>query len=147
MGEIQKRPVGRPKGSTTKKTNLSKGGGVSIMQFDKQIENAPICRTNAQYDIVQWGSKNLYPFDLINLYNTSVTHRACIDFATNAIIGEGIDWEKIGIKSGDIPNPNYSMSWNQFIRALSFELCLYSGFAFQVIKNKDNKTYSFFHSL
>ena len=136
--------MGRKLGSKNKPKIPQNRGGVSIMQFDKQIENAPICRTNAQYDIVQWGSKNLYPFDLINLYNTSVTHRACIDFATNAIIGEGIDWDKIGIKNDDIPNPNYSMSWNQFIRALSFELCLYSGFAFQVIKNKDNKTYSFF---
>ena len=138
MAEIAKKR-GRPAGSTKKPQNR---GGVAIMQFEKQIENAPICRTNAQYDIVQWGSKNSYPFDLVNLYNTSVTHRACIDFATNAIIGEGIDWEKMGIKNGDIPNPNYSMSWNQFIKALSFELCLYSGFAFQVIKNKDNKTYN-----
>lgn len=140
--------MGRTKGSLNKSTITKmqsvKGNNVSIMKFDKQIENAPICKTNAQYDIVQFGSKNLYPYDLINLYNTSVTHKACCDFATNAICGEGIDWDAMKIKNGDIPNPNYSMGWNEFIRALAFDFNLYSAFAFQIIKNKDNKTYSFF---
>ena len=60
--------MGRKLGSKNKPKIPQNRNGVSIMQFDKQIENAPICRTNAQYDIVQWGSKNLYHFDLINLY-------------------------------------------------------------------------------
>ena len=78
------------------------------------------------------------------MYNTSITHRSCIDYACNAICGDGIDWEQMQMKNGDVPNPNYSMSWNEFIRALAFDWCLYSAFAFQVVKNKDNKTYSFF---
>ena len=39
MAEIQKRPVGRPKGSTTKKANLSKGGGVYLTNLEKQIDD------------------------------------------------------------------------------------------------------------
>lgn len=142
--------MGRKLGSLNKSTiekmqqAQARKNGVYVTKLEKQIENAPICRTNVLYNIVQWGSKNLYPFDLINLYNTSVTHRACIDFSTNAIIGDGLDWEKMKMKNGDIPNPNYSMSWNDFIRALAFDYCLYSAFSFQIIKNKDNKTYSFF---
>lgn len=122
----------------------SKGGGVSIMHFDKQIENSAIVRPNAQYGIMNFGVDNLYPYKLINLYNTSVTHKACCDFSTNAIVGEGIDWETMQVKNGDIPNPNYSMGWNEFIRSLAFDFSLYSAFAFQVIRNKDGRTYSFF---
>ena len=59
--------MGRTLGSKNRPKTPQNRGGVAIMQFDKQIENAPICRTNAQYDIVQWGSKNLYPFDASNL--------------------------------------------------------------------------------
>lgn len=142
--------MSRPKGSLNKSTILAmqqekvKKNGVYTMNFEKQISNAPITKANAQYGIINYGIKNDYPFRLIDLYNTSVTHRACIDFAANAIVGDGIDWDSMKIKNGDIPNPNYTMGWNDFIRALAFDYCLYSSFAFQVIKNKDNKTYSFF---
>lgn len=134
--------MGRPKGSKNiKKYN---GGGLEVLKFEKQIENAPITNVNVVYDIVQYGNRNDYPFKLISLYNTSVTHKACIDFATNAIVGEGIDWEKMNIDDSEMTTPNYSMSWNEFIKALAFDYCLYSAFAFQIIKNKDDKTYSFF---
>ncbi len=133
--------MARTKGALNKpKTN----GGLYTINLEKQIENAPITRFNAQYDIISYGIKNTYPFDLISLYNTSVTHKACIDFATNAIVGEGIDWEKMQFNSEDMQTPNYSMSWNEFIKALAFDFSLYSAFSFQIIKNRDNKTYSFF---
>lgn len=142
--------MSRPKGSLNKTTILkmqqqnSKGGGVRVMNFDKQIENSAIVRPNALYGIMNFGVDNLYPYKLINLYNTSVTHKACCDFMTNAVVGEGIDWETMQVKNGDIPNPNYSMGWNEFIRALAFDFSLYSSFAFQIIRNKDGRTYSFF---
>lgn len=142
--------MGRKLGSLNKSTiakmqaQASKGGGVSIMHFDKQIENSAIVRPNALYGIMNFGVDNLYPYKLINLYNTSVTHKACCDFSTNAIVGEGIDWETMQVKNGDIPNPNYSMGWNEFIRSLAFDFSLYSSFAFQIIRNKDGRTYSFF---
>lgn len=147
MEEKAKR--GRPKGSLNKATLAAmamhqNNGGLAVMKFDKQIQNAPVTKSNALYGIINYGQSNDYPYKLIDLYNTSVTHKACADFATNAIVGEGIDWDAMKVKNGDIPNPNYSMGWNEFIRALAFDFSLYSAFAFQVIKNKDNKTYSFF---
>lgn len=141
MAEAKKR--GRPVGSKKSKMNMSKGN-VNIMKLEKQIQNAPVTKFNALYGIINYGQDNCYPYKLIDLYNTSVTHRSCIDYACNAIVGDGIDWEQMNMKNGDVPNPNYSMSWDQFIRALAFDFCLYSAFAFQVIRNKDGKTYSFF---
>lgn len=132
---------GRPVGAI----NKPKSSTLKVLNFDKQIENAPVVKKNQQYNIIQYGSKNLYPFDLISLYNTSVTMKACVDFATNAIVGEGVDIEAMKLKDGDLQNPNYYTGWNEFIRALAFDFTLYSAFAFQIIKNKDGKTYSFFH--
>lgn len=131
----------RTKGSLNKPKITS---GLEVIQFEKQIQGAPITSQNSQYGIINFGLKNDYPYRLIDLYNTSVTHRACVDFATNAIVGEGIDWEKMKINGDDMQTPNYSMSWNEFIKALAFDYSLYSAFSFQIIKNRDNKTYSFF---
>ena len=132
---------GRPLGSK----NIPKtGNNVQVLKFEKQIAGAPINSFNAQYDIINYGRSNDYPYQLIDLYNTSVTHKACIDFAVNAIVGEGVDWEKMNVRYEDMLTPNYYMSWNEFIKAMAFDFCLYNAFAFQIIKNKDNKTYSFF---
>lgn len=133
--------MGRKLGSK----NIPKtGNNLQVLKFDKQIAGAPINSYNALYDIRNYGLKNDYPYQLIDLYNTSVTHKACVDFATNAIVGEGIDWGKMNVDSSTMLTPNYSMSWNEFIKAMAFDFSLYSAFAFQIIKNKDNKTYSFF---
>lgn len=133
--------MARTKGAVNKPKYNS---GLEVIKLEKQIANAPITNTNSQYGIINYGIKNDYPYKLIDLYNTSVTMRACIDFMTNAVVGEGIDWEKMQVNYTDMQTPNYSMSWNEFIRALAFDYSLYSAFAFQIIKNKDNKTYSFF---
>lgn len=140
MAEIAKKR-GRPVGS---KNVPKQSGGLYVTNLEKQIEGAPITNSNAMYGIVNYGLKNDYPFKLIDLYNNSVTHRACIDFATNAIVGEGIDWEKMNYNYEDMQTPNYYMSWNEFIKAMAFDFSLYSAFAFQIVMNKDRKTYSFF---
>ena len=119
-------------------------GGLNVINFEKQIENSPLTKVNTMYNIINYGRKNDYPFELISLYNTSVTHKACITFCTNAIVGDGIDWEKMKLNPTDMQTPNYSMGWNEFIKALAFDFALYNAFAFQIIKNKDNKTYSFY---
>ena len=98
MEEIKRR--GRPKGSLNKPKTPQNRNGVYLTKFEKQIANAPITKYNAQYNIIQYGVDNLYPYKLINLYNTSITHRSCIDYATNAIVGEGVDWDAMKIKNG-----------------------------------------------
>lgn len=137
--------MSRPIGSKNKPKVPQNRGGISVMHFQKEIENAPLIRYNTQYNIYNYGSKNLYPFDLISLYNTSITMKSCVDFMTAALVGEGIDWESMKIDEKKIQSPNYSTSWFSFIKSLCFDMSLYSAFSFQVIRNKDGKTYSFFH--
>lgn len=143
--------MSRPKGSLNRSTiermsrENRKGGNVQIMNFEKTIENAPIIKYDAQYNIYTYGWKNLYPFDLISLYNTSVTMKSCVDFMTAALAGEGIAWDEMNEDEKNIQAPNYYTSWFSFIKSLCFDMSLYSAFAFQVIRNKDGRTYSFFH--
>lgn len=137
--------MSRPIGSKNKPKVPQNRGGLFVTKFQKQIENAPITRYNAQYNIIQYGARNLYPYDLISLYNTSVTMKSCIDFMATALAGEGINWEEMNENEKNIQTPNYHTSWFSFIKSLCFDMSLYSAFAFQVIKNRDNKTYSFFH--
>lgn len=133
--------MSRPKGSKNKPKY--RGSNVQILNFDKQIANSPVTKTNTMYGIVNYGEKNDYPYRLLDLYNTSVTMRACVDFSKNAIIGEGIDWEAINIE--DAPNPNYYTSWTTFLSELAYDFVMFDAFAFQIIMNKDKKTFSFFH--
>ena len=114
--------------------------GVYNLNFDKQIENAPIVK-NSQRGWINYGRRNDYPFQLLNLYASSVTHRAAVDFAVNSIVGNGVDYEKMG----DIPSPNYTEDWDSFLRKISLDFILYGSFAFQICKNRDGKTYSVFH--
>lgn len=110
------------------------------LNFDKQIENAPIVK-NSNRGWIAYGRRNDYPFQLLNLYSSSVTHRAAVDFAVNSIVGNGVDYEKMG----DIPSPNYAETWDSFLRKIALDYILYGSFSFQIIKNKDNKTYSIYH--
>lgn len=116
---------------------------VFTMNFEKQIADAPVTRCrNGQW--VSFGKDNKYPYHLLGLYNTSPTLRACINFAVQAVIGDGIDWNAMQIDGGQI-RPNYQYSWPDFIRRISLDYFLYGSYAFQIIKNRDNKTYSFYH--
>lgn len=130
---------GRPKGSKNKPKSEKLSSSTYSIKFEKQILGAPIMRQNMSDNIINWGVRNDYPLRLDELYIGSVTHKSCIDFAVNAIVGGGVEVDM------EVPQPNYHTSWNEFIRAITFDYCLYGGFAFQIIKNKDGKTYSFFN--
>lgn len=132
--------MARPLGSKNKPKNSN---SIATIQLTKQFENAPKI-SKSSYSWIKWGELNSYPYDLLSLYNTSVSHRACIDFAVNAICGQGIDYDSLNVSSDALLTPNPNMSWDAFARALAFDFCMYNAFAFQIIKNKDNKTFSFF---
>ena len=139
----------RPKGSLNKATieriNANKPkAGVYTIELEKQIEGSAICKENMANSIINWGKKNDYPYRLIDLYNTSITHKACIDFSTNVIVGDGLDYEAMGVTSEELGSPNYQMSWLQFIKALSFDYSLYGGFAFQIIRSRGGNQYFYY---
>lgn len=135
--------MARPKGSK----NKIKQNGVNAFtlqtNFEKQIEGAPINR-NSNRGWINWGQRNDYPLRLSELYYNSIIHKSCIDFAVDSIIGDGVDYEKMNI-NGSETVPNYTQTWDDFVKCLALDYVLYGSYAFQIIKNKDGKTYSFYH--
>lgn len=121
---------------------MIKSGKINV-NLSKDIEGTAKVRQNPR-GWMQWGIKNDYPKQLAYLYYNSPTHRAAIEFAVSAIIGQGVDYSKFDINQEEIV-PNFGENWDTFIYKISLDYILYGSFAFQIIMNKDKKTYSFYH--
>lgn len=134
MNEIKR--SGRKPGSLNKVKKLGDNSVMLNINMEKQIPNAPTCRLNPQ-GFINWGTINDFPQLLTGLYYSSSTHKSCVDFLVTAICGESVDTDSM--------MPNYGETWDSFINKLAMDLVLFGGYSFQVIMNKDGKTYSFFH--
>lgn len=139
MAEIAKKR-GRPVGSTKK--NPTKNG-VYLTELQKQIEGSAVTRKSS-FGWVNWGARNNYPNLLLDLFNQSPTHRSAVNFAVQSILGNGVDFEQMGL-NGDEVVPNYAQTWDEVIKSLALDYILYGSYAIQIILNKDGKTFSFWH--
>lgn len=134
--------MSRPVGSKNK-PKIQKNSGVFLTNFEKQIEGSAVTRKNS-LGWVNWGLKNNYPNLLLDLFNQSPTHRSAVNFAVQSILGNGVDFEQMGI-NGDEVVPNYAQTWDEVIKSLATDYILYGSYALQIIMNKDGKTFSFWH--
>lgn len=133
----------RKKAESSIKTPKSGSNSMTVMKFDKQILGTAVCK-NSNRGWVNWGSRNDYPNLLLNLYANSPTHAACIHFEVQSIIGGGVDYEQMKVDGSQL-QPNYQQNWDELIRSIATDYALYGSFAIQIIKNKDGKTFSFWH--
>lgn len=124
--------------------NKPKSSNIVTLNFEKYVDGQAVTKQNQLWDVVNWGAKNNYPILLLDLYSQSPTHHAAIDFGVNAIVGEGIDYEAMKLDGSQVV-PNYQQTWEDLIRSLSLDYMLYGSYALEIIKNKDNKTFSFYH--
>ena len=131
--------MGRPKGSLNKRDN----GSLFLTKFEKQVCGSAITRPSSR-GWINWGLRNDYPILLLDLYNQSPTHRACVNFAVQSIVGDGVDFDAMKL-DGSATVPNYKDTWDDLIRDISLDYILYGSYAIEIIKNKDNKTFSYWH--
>lgn len=131
---------GRPKGSIKKEPIAT-----YLLQtnFEKQMEGAPINR-NSNRGWVNWGNRNDYPIKLSELYFNSIVHKSCVDFGVTAILGDGIDYQAMNMNETEVM-PNNLQTWDELIRCLALDYILYGSYAFQIIRNKDGRTFSYYH--
>ena len=134
--------MSRPIGSKNK-PKIQKNSGVFLTNLEKQIEGSAVTRKNS-LGWVNWGIKNNYPNLLLDLFNQSPTHRSACNFAIMSILGNGVDYEQMGV-NGDEVIPNYAQSWDEVIKSLATDYIIYGSYALQIIMNKDGKTFSFWH--
>ncbi|MEE3416093.1 MAG: hypothetical protein VZR53_12075 [Prevotella sp.] len=131
---------GRPAGSLNKPKTT---GSIFVTRFEKQIEGSAVTQKNTM-GWINWGQKNNYANLLLDLYNQSPTHRACINFGVQSIVGNGVDLDAMQVDGTQVV-PNYTESWDQIIRNISLDYMLYGSYGIEVIRNKDGKTFSFWH--
>lgn len=132
MANTIKKGPGRPAGSK----NKPKPTNNLVITMERQIPNAPNCLINPM-GWINWGDRNDFPQLLTGLYYSSSTHKSCVDFLVTAICGEDIKADNL--------MPNYGETWESFISKLAEDLVIFGGYAFQVIMNRDGKSYSFYH--
>ena len=80
---------------TPSDTNQFKSMGFSTPFMNVGTGNLSLPKVDRYYtnnNIVLFGSDNLYPQLLNQMYYTSPTHGACIDYITGSIIGGGYKW-------------------------------------------------------
>ena len=135
--------MARTVGSKNKAKVSKSNGSVFLTKLEKQIEGSAVTRKNA-LGWVNYGLRNNYPNLLLNLYNESPTHRACVNFGVQSILGNGVDFDAMKL-NGDEVVPNYQQTWDELIKNIALDYIIYGSYAIQVIMNKDGKTFSFWH--
>lgn len=111
---------------------------IDILNFSKNIE-LPRIKFNRGRNLVEWGSNNLYPDYLLDLYNFSgsSTHKSIINKKVKMLCGNGIEADGLSDKV------------RQKLEDESFKLFLdqeiFNGFALEVIFANDGSIYDVNH--
>ena len=135
--------MSRPIGSKNKPKTPSNKNGVYITNLEKQIEGAAVTK-NSSMGWIKFGSRNNWPNILLDLYNQSPTHHAAINFEVQCIVGGGVDYDAMKLDRTQI-FPNYQYSYDQLVRNLALDYCLYGAYAIEIIRNKGGNDFSFYH--
>jgi len=126
-----------------RKKKITSENSVFNVKFDRQLPNTPVVR-DSNGGWINWGRRNNYPTQLLGLMSQSPTLTACVHFAVTSVLGGGVDWDAMQV-DGSQMRPNYRYSWEELIKRCAYDYFALGNFAIQVIKNRDGKTFSFYH--
>lgn len=87
-------------------------------------------------DFVEWGTRNLYPYYLLELYNSVPTLRTIINGTVDYIAGDDIAALPLGSFAGGVLNRKGDTIRDQ-VRDIARDYEIYGGFALQVIRAFD----------
>jgi hypothetical protein len=91
-------------------------------------------------NIVYFGANNLYPFELIDLYNDSSTHNAIINGKVGYIVGNGLESEELKTKKW-LSSANIDEDWTSLMKRLTLDYELFNGYAIEVIRTTVGNQY------
>lgn len=100
----------------------------------------PLFLEKKNKNIVYFGVDNLYPFELIDLYNDSSTHNAIINGKVGYTVGNGLDSEDAIVKKW-LNSANIDEDWTSLMKRLSLDYELFNGYAIEVIRTSAGKQY------
>jgi hypothetical protein len=91
-------------------------------------------------NIVWFGVDNMYPYELIDLYNDSSTHNAIINGKVGYTVGNGLEGEDIETKKW-LSQANIDQDWTSLMKSLSLDYEIFNGYAIEVIRTKVGNQY------
>ena len=91
-------------------------------------------------EYMYYGGSNLFPDEMIELYDSSAMHRTCVDAIKDGIIGDGI--QLIGEEYVN----SHGETIDDIFEKIALDYTLYQGYALNVIWNKErNKIIEMYH--
>jgi hypothetical protein len=91
-------------------------------------------------NLVYFGADNLYPFELIDLYNDSSTHNAIVNGKVGYIVGNGLEGGCIESMKW-LSQANIDEDWTSLTKRLTLDYELFNGYAIEVIRTKVGNQY------
>lgn len=122
-------------------TKSNERASVSFLAIDPYIEThivSPRERIIPGKDFVEWGSNNLYPDFLLDLYNNVATLKSIIDGCVDYIAGDDVTILPLRPGMDGVMNAKGDTIVEQ-VRDVAKDDETYGGFALQVIRGKDGK--------
>ena len=103
----------------------------SVQKFALPVAN---WREKSTGDYVKSGNDNRFPQYLINLYNRSSIHSACVDSIVHGVIGQGLTANEEEFL--EVANRKQE-SWNDLFKKVSLDYYLHGSFALEIIYSRD----------
>ena len=100
----------------------------------------PLFLEKKNKNLVYFGVDNMYPFELIDLYNDSSTHNAIVNGKVGYTVGNGLHSDDIEVKKW-LSQANIDEDWTSLMKRLSLDYELFNGYAIEVIKTKVGNQY------
>jgi hypothetical protein len=91
-------------------------------------------------NIVWFGVDNMYPYELIDLYNDSSTHNAIINGKVGYTVGNGLEGGDLETKKW-LSQANIDQDWTSLMKSLSLDYEIFNGYAIEVIRTKVGNQY------
>ena len=123
-------------------TQSKERANVSFMAIDPYIETnivSPTEKTIPGKDFIEWGTNNLYPDFLQDLYDNVATLRSVIDGCVDYIAGDDVTILPLRQNMEDGVMNGKGDTIQEQIRDVAQDEETYGGFALQVIRGKDGK--------
>tara|TARA_R110002012_G_scaffold1372_3_gene5647 strand:+ start:577 stop:2316 length:1740 start_codon:yes stop_codon:yes gene_type:complete len=108
---------------------------IMSLSFGKDIAK-PVEELDRRTGFIKWGKKNDYPFQLIDLYNSSAWHSGIIKNKTFYISGGGLEAVS-GDLQGFIDNIFSDFNMNEVADRMAFDFEMFGGFAVKGTWNKE----------
>ena len=123
-------------------TQSKERANVSFLAIDPYIETnivSPTEKTIPGKDFIEWGTNNLYPDFLQDLYDNVATLRSVIDGCVDYIAGDDVTILPLRPNMEDGVMNGKGDTIQEQIRDVAQDEETYGGFALQVIRGKDGK--------